>query len=1398
MNCEACGGRHGPEDPCPTVPARLDEATQVAVPIDVPIPRASPDVPDSRTGVVVPGDATTLQVAESGTATPHGSAALAEGRTRATDTATPRLPDPPRPQGLAAGESFGPYEIVRELGRGGMGAVYLARDRNLGREVALKVILAGSAAGADDLSRFRREAAAVAALSHPGIVRLYEYGTVEGRPYLAMEYVKGRSLHQVLDDERIDPDRALRIVRETALAVEYAHRNSILHRDLKPANILIDDQGSPHITDFGLARNLAADTRLTQSGEVLGTPAYMSPEQADDILNVDRRADVYSLGAVLYELLTLYPPHRGRTFLELLHRVVNRDPIPPRDIVPLLPRDIETICLKALAREPDRRYASARELADDIDRYRTRRPILARPPSLAYRALRFAQRHPVLVGAASVLLGVVLPGILHLVTRPGHVVVRTTGNGVALRPARVLVGPRSLDIVDDGAIGPVPSGLYPVRVEAPGFEALETVLQVRAGATHDVALALRRETGFFELEVEPRGGSVFIDGIDYGSRLHRVSVDTGEHAILVRKENHHDARFTWTARTDQITRGFVTLPQAVRWSDTATGDKAYVQWIGDADGDGAPDLVARHHSRITAVNPWRKEELWSINLSSKAACPSRHVDFDGDGVLDLVAFLGEHQEVRVSAWSGRKPETGSQPRLLWEVMRPPEGAGKPVPPIARPILADLDGDGTPDILAASLWEHVVTAFSGKDGAVLWNARPGDWCAGLELGDGVKPGEQRLFVATPRAIHGLDARTGDIRWSHPLPAGGPRGFDPDLGRELLYGALRQQAWLAAVPLDDEPGADLLIPCWRGEEGGGFRLHARAGADGRPLWDGPGLRTLDDWSESAVEDVDQDGAADLLALEFPPESNEPTGTLLVDGRTGRPRWRADTVAPCRILRPTGLPPIVCETREFELRCRSAADDRPGRSFPLPGPLDAAPVVMDWDGDGDPDLVAADRDGGLQAFDLQSSDLRSCLLDARIERLIPTGDADGDGFEDLLAMTEQGPVLLEPPRVLWSRHSATRLEGAPLIAPFPPASRPVLGLFGDLGSRAEGYHLIDAATGSGVAWVAAVGDRHHASAPAKNGTVDHLLLIAAGNESTLIRVSGQDGTARRIRSVPQTLSPPACGVLDRQGSVVIVLATWDGPGGSRVLALDADTGTERWHFLSGTASGVSPTLADLCGDDEPEVITVFHDGRIVVLRGSDGSPVWTRKLGDAPYKNPPAVGDLDGDGTKEVLVSSAGEQRDLLCLAGATGKTIWTLSRAGGTTSPILRDVNGDGRPEILVAPQVGGVACFDVRGRLLWQQAMPARPGGTYIVGQTPILDDLDSDGALELLVLIGDRTLSVLDAATGAVRWTLRLRSATISGGLATVDVDGDGRKELVVSGDDRTVYCLRVPRGLGN
>jgi serine/threonine protein kinase len=370
-------------------------------------------------------------------------------------------PTPRSPASTGERPTVPGYEILGELGRGGMGVVYQARQLSLKRIVALKMVLAGAHAGPQELARFRAEAEAVARLQHPNIVQIYAVGDKDGLPFCAFEFVEGGSLDKRINGTPLPVRDAAQLLETLARAVHHAHQHGIVHRDLKPANILVSggvvsggvangERPTTHhspltthqlkITDFGLAKKIDAESDQTRSGAVVGTPSYVSPEQAAGKKDIGPATDIYALGAILYEMLTGRPPFRGETVMDTLFMVLTEEPVPPVRLRPKVPRDLETICLKCLNKEPARRYPTAEALAEDLNRFLNGWPIQARPAGRLERLWRWCRHYPAaacLLAVVSVLLVVAAFGMWHL-SRLSQELVQSTALESAAQESEML------------------------------------------------------------------------------------------------------------------------------------------------------------------------------------------------------------------------------------------------------------------------------------------------------------------------------------------------------------------------------------------------------------------------------------------------------------------------------------------------------------------------------------------------------------------------------------------------------------------------------------------------------------------------------------------------------------------------------------------------------------------------------------------------------------------------------------------------------------------------------------------------------------------------------------------------------------------------------------------------
>ena len=1276
---------------------------------------------------------------------------------------------------------LGDFRIVREVGRGGMGVVYEAEQVSLGRMVALKVLRFGAVADAEAMDRFRREAETVARLHHTNIVPIFAVGEHRGVNYYAMQFIEGRSLADVAEEARraaraIPAAEVARCGLQAAEALEHAHRRGVIHRDIKPSNLLLDPEGVTWLTDFGLAKR-SDEVALTLTGALMGTPRYMSPEQAESSLRpVDHRTDIYSLGATLYELAAGRPPFEATSPLAVLEQILGTEPVPPRKHRPGLPRDLETIILKCLAKEPGRRYASARDLADDLRACLDGRSPRARRPNPAEQVARWARKNrrslavAGLTAAASVLAvaGAIAGFAAYREARLGGVVL-TTDDPHA-----------TAEILDDGDESavvppfslptrqplPLPEGAYRVRVSAPGEPGATARLLVDRGAARTYKVGVGE--GRLWAPFEAKAGDL-ADVIDLGGRADVI---------------HSDGK-------------------ALRLLDGGSGRAV---WELELRPEGPP---------AAGEDPWRRVNALRPSLDEPPGLVRPAPDLDGDGVGDLV-------------WAGRMPGSlwavsgkgdGGQGKELWQ-FPPGPARGGTSRTLGIPAAIDADGDGTLDLIAtfADGTTRWVEAVAGRSGRSLWRSDlagewfpPGVGSSGDELPLAAEVvrvgGRPRAVVAAGSRLAVLEATTGAA----------VRVTDTGL-----------RAILAARFGDlDGDGAPEALVLGERTAGAGLRLAAVAPDSGRVLWERPVAASFQPWAAKparldwpTIADLDGDGRAEVIL----PAMNHNglrqwVGIEVLDGPTGRPRWlrhlrqnpeiidkQVDRFVVGPDIDGDGARDLFAASIASGAGFREAAlfvdalSGRDGRTLwwwrrPLARHIDGV-GRMDWwpaGGDGWPQLLVPVIGWPEDAEAL-------CLLSAGTGRLqgeVPGGfdprvaDLDGDGLHDLAYRSGK---TMNPTFGAFTIHAA---RGT------PPESWRRLG------------HWTPARDldGDGTDDVVSVQDDRLTAASGRDGRV--LWRSAVEPEG------GRPWTLRDTGTAGITCPPPPMGDLDGDGTPDVLVVpnqqAGSGPDFNRVpvplRAFSGRTGRHLWGAgdvaISGTTSPIyakpmPPECRDLDGDGRPEVLVALEIDNhaapprrtvwLGVLSGRDGRWSWVRPLGDGPVTVPAhfradrirADADLDGDTVRDLVFCKAlpvpgdpqGFALELHAWSGRDGRPLWNRPLTQTVNSywavhqipaPAVGDLDGDGRPEVVIidreykvprqgmgfSPAVARVLALEGRtGAPKWPAwEAPDEDGSLTDPSPTPLLADLDGDGRRSIVAAFhrqqGDEVV-ILDAR-GRVR-----------------------------------------------
>jgi outer membrane protein assembly factor BamB len=1212
---------------------------------------------------------------------------------------------------------FGDYELLQEIARGGMGVVYRARQVSLNRFVALKMILSGQLASEDDVKRFHLEAQTAAGLQHPNIVAIHEVGEHDGQHYFSMDFVEGQSLADLVRENPLPPERAVRWVRTIAEGIQYAHQRGVLHRDLKPSNVLIDSFGQPRVTDFGLAKRIDRDTRLTATGAVVGTPSYMPPEQASaDRGAIGPASDVYSLGAVLYELVTGRPPFRAATPFDTLLQVLEAEPAPPRLLNPAVGRDLETIILKCLAKQPARRYASAQALADDLGALLEGRPIQARRPGLAEKAVRWAgkqRRSAIVATVAAVIAVAAAAGGLwswnqHREAQLGRL--RLTTEGEAALTVEVLHADRDEPLVNPFTAptkDPVrlPGGPCRVRVSRPGLPSETYQALVPPGSPRQAHLALDNRTLGAPVPIDfgrERG-----EIVDFGDRSDLILLDEWKRLARI---NIATGKPVWEMAFDRDNQ------------DPQKGP------VGNA-------LEERHH--VLGTNSYGPLLLRSAS------------DRKDDGIL---------------IWLGSSPlgqTWGKNPVSVW-ALSAKDGkelwahtADRPMV-LGPPVLFDVDSDGTPDLLVtfgsqigSSTW---IEALSGRTGQSLWRT---------PLEDRRFP-NGRILPATSTArvlkVDGKETFFGLVG-SHLLQ------LDPKTGRltgeihDLGFTPAGQPQFFAATV-----GPVLLCPLQKAQDRLG--LIAVSFADGRTLWSRDlGLRwsALNDpqnvfrptppleWP--LLADLDGDRRTQVLI----PDRNGPQRELnveVVEGATGETRWR----------RSLGRSMVNVESGLLD-----NGSYPPAESEKLPLQLIVGP---DLDGDGRREVFTA---RGVRHTDSPYSSKNLLLVEALsgsdghtlwrwAHRELNAGElgalhwwqAGPDSLPELVV--PYGAAYVLTARTGRLAHVLTDF-GVPRVADLDGDGIPDLYAYrprkdGESGAgNAGALYTVRGQPPEAWRWLAQCqpacdldGDGVADVFPFNQGQGDRVAAVSGRTGRLLWRRSDVHVTyPQDVDSVPAGAAP----------ATVLVQAGFVDQHPVPLLALDGATGRTRWtaDALKTSAEGEAVEHFRLAQgftseDGSPGVVCAYLHTRqpnatrepryqpwLATLSAQDGSVRWRRTLGEAvetkamrdadgkgmtwslPHRERlrPVQVDLNGDGVRDFLFWSSdvdvlGERPpiySLYAIDGRNGSPLWTWALPQGqnphepvTTAwhnyiegqyplPIVADLDGDGVPEVVVAGDEGPV-------------------------------------------------------------------------------------------------------------
>ena len=1289
---------------------------------------------------------------------------------------------------VAENRELGDFRIGREVGRGGMGAVYEAEQISLGRRVALKVLRFGAVSDPQALERFQREAETVAKLHHTNIVPTFAVGCSRGINYYAMQFIDGKSLDQVMkaSDEPIDADRVADWGLQAAEALEHAHRRGVIHRDVKPSNLILDEDNRIWLTDFGLAKR-QDDVTLSRTGAILGTPRYMSPEQASSSAqSLDHRTDIYSLGATLYELLTGKPPFTADSPHEVISQILSDDPPAPRSVHPKSPRDMETIILKCLAKERSHRYETMKEVSDDLRAFSERRPIRARRASMVEQAARWLQRRRrTVTSGATVASATALMIVIIALTWAG---VYYANQGQLMLTTHT--PPLSAHFLDDRR-----------AVESSHTAPTQTPISIQAGRRKMVVAAAKSWGRESWVSIDAGQVRLYDLSLDHQEFAPAIQVDLSY--ALVRQRggvkiygmDKLGIRKLPVKGTDEVDwQSLLAHPENRPGGETLRKEKP------NPDEPPWPAWPwAFQHAGGSGLGPFDDRPYIVGGIESEQyydAEPVTAPDLNGDGVSDLI--VAARHQAWVQAISGRDGE------LLWKVFRgDPQFSKRSYWQMAGQggwqssstvtsmplLLGDLDDDGVKDlgVSFASVDQmgavvRWVEAVSGADGGSLWKLDlPAPWFNTLPN----QPAPYR-FSWSPHnqdrhGTSGNDLSSGQGDRVHRRPP------SPSVH---MSGSHQVNSRMQLTQFDGRPA----IVFFAGDQLVVVNPETGERHDARAL---PSMPT----SNLRLANLDGDEHPDFV--------------FLTESKSTQPRRSGYNQS--QLCAWSGTQQRIVWTRQLQA-CWPTTHG-------LVSPDPRWPLVRDVDGDGQHEVVAATGSsftgggnwnitpwGEVTVFNGSDGDARwkSKVLnkDQQLSHIEVGPDIDGDGHRDVFTAA------------IWGRNGEIWVDA-------------LSGANGEtLWSRSQHNPQFGDRTRDQITDIL--------FRRRDRGEPDELIVLTGptnyGNYEECLAVAFD--VRRGVVTGTMSHSPTRmhCVDLDQDGpqeTIAYYSADYRrglGIGGD--LHISRGHAGERWSQV-----GAQPTVVgDLNGDGVRDLVTAYGSAGRRAISGLDGRVLWERELrhvlgmvalsgnqhrilsiGDPATETP----DIDGDGrTDLVFAAYPNHQQSATCLfavSGATGRPLWALEETVriARSTPILqaRDLDNNGRQEIIMAtwcdwgvvrqpgmasPRQGQLwlAVVDGKsGRLRWRKPLePAASNFGQIQKQArllPAYGDFNGDGVEDILTSsLGDSELNpcqwtAFDGKTGEVLFTKKYRGNVRHNHLRSVpppavgDLDGDGLAEAV-------------------
>lgn len=1126
-----------------------------------------------------------------------------------------------------ASREFGNYEILGEIARGGVGVIYRARQKGLERVVALKVLQGGSWASPDQIKRFLQEAQAAAKLQHPNIVPIHDFGQRDGLYFFTMDFIEGQSLADRLTRGPLPTREALTIARQVADALRAAHQQGVIHRDIKPANILLDHEGRVKITDFGLAKELnREEMHLTVTGQVMGTPRYMSPEQASGQTAVaDQRSDIFSLGVTLYEMLTGQPAFDADNVMDILRLVCEVEPDPPHKLNRKVHRDASAICLKAIEKEPHRRYQTAEEMLRDIDRFLAGEPIEAKVVGAVGRALRTLRR-----SLRIILLNLVFIGLLlylwhyYLQSRPSTFELHVDPPEADVALDNVVWSPDQL-----GQPQTIPAGQHRLLVaHEPTHEPQQIEFTTEPAESRQLRITLQRRHGTLLVTTDPPDAAITIVGPDHTriplrGPLIEQTLPTGLYGLLVHRENYLARDLIVTIESQRTNTYHVSLTGIRLWTVPASAPVQSVPVVVDLDRDDIPEiLIGDDAGNLRCLGSRAGVTRWVQSLDAAIQAPVAVSDVTGDGVPEIFAATITGKLYCLAPHNG-------QP--LWP--KPFTARG---PILSAILLRDLNGDGVTDAVFGA-GNGAIYAVSGSTGTGLWTnqtrGRIESALAWHQLGD------QPLILAgsSDKNLYALAPATGQTLWQ--TDCGAPLLLPPrfevlDGQPHILLPTPRhpgdiRTATAVSLTTRKVTGVSDQFPQQLDLTGDGQLHELLVTSDGTRCRQAGATNDL--WRSEYravspyVADINRDDIADLIFHNGPDEllalsghDGQLLGRIKLDAATGRGLALDDVDR-------DGVPDLIVGAAQ-NIHCFSWNGGRRQWQTRSDAYFDA-PLVSDGER-----FYAKNRAGEITAH--ETAQPRPVWKIQTSPQPSPyPGPSVGNGYlVDADAATRRVTAYrADTGQVVWQMRMATGGEtiGAPSV-------------HGDLAIVSDGVAGLYAfaLTNGALRWSLTLSNVTTAATIHDDAV---WICAAAGNTWALYCIEAATGKLRWRAPLPELIPAP---VVVTPAGLVIGLCD-----NGLTYAWDAATGAKRWEFTHGEKRTRTGNGVALRGDD---VLLVNASGDVICLDAGTGQPRWRRALQE-PVFGRAVLADVNGDDVADLVIGTMA--RRVYCVAGRGDRILWS---------------------------------------------------------------------------------------------------------------------------------------------